>query len=244
MYCLLLYRPTRHTKQENRAYFGARSTPACTLLAAARDVTLGRCVLLLYIAPAAAVVLRLLLRLLVLLLLQLLRGCDKNGAGDSRLGDYKMCEGSEPFFYKRNKNEQKIVKVHQNLSNNLGCSKSPARFRGAKRNPLLNRASSATFNAPSTATELGRNPDMLHHVPMAALLATQPKVREETVGRRRAASRKKRRSYVTYTYRSSRSSRSCISRYGTLCKICAGQIQPKKHVLHYADHRAPTRQMI
>ena len=57
------------------------------LLAAARDMALGRCaLLLLYVAPAAAVVLRLLALLLQLLLLQLLRGCDKNSKGDSRLG--------------------------------------------------------------------------------------------------------------------------------------------------------------
>ena len=48
-------------------------------------LALDRCVLLLYIPPAA-VVLRLLLRLLLLVLLQLLRGSDKNRAGDSRLG--------------------------------------------------------------------------------------------------------------------------------------------------------------
>ena len=62
--------------------------PVCTLLVSARDMALGKCVLLLlYIgSAAAAVVLRLLLRLPLLLLLQLLRGCDKNRAGDSRLG--------------------------------------------------------------------------------------------------------------------------------------------------------------
>ena len=73
LYCSLYSRPTWHTKRENRAHFGARNTPVCTLLATARDMALGRCVLLLlllYIAPAAAVVLRLLPRLLLLLLLQ------------------------------------------------------------------------------------------------------------------------------------------------------------------------------
>ena len=55
---------------------------------------------------------------------------------------------------------------------------------------MPSRAGSATFNAPSTATELGRDPDILHHVPMAALLAPQPKVREETLDRRIAASQK------------------------------------------------------
>ena len=78
LYCSSYVRPTRRTKRENRAHFGARYTLVCTLLAAARDTALGRCVLLLlYIDPAAAVVLRLLLRLLLLLLLQLLSGCDK-----------------------------------------------------------------------------------------------------------------------------------------------------------------------
>ena len=53
-----------------------------------RYVALGKCVLLLLLCVAPdddAAVLRLLLRLLLLLLLQLLRGFDKNRAGDSRL---------------------------------------------------------------------------------------------------------------------------------------------------------------
>ena len=72
-------------------------------LAAATDMALDRrsVLLLLYIVPTAAVVPRLLPRLLLLLLLQLLRGCDKNR--DSRLGDYKMYEGSGAFYYKQDK---------------------------------------------------------------------------------------------------------------------------------------------
>ena len=70
-------------------------------LAAATDMALDRrsvLLLLWYIAPPAAAVV---LRLLLLLLLQLLRGCDKNR--DSRLGDYKMYEGSGAFYYKQDK---------------------------------------------------------------------------------------------------------------------------------------------
>ena len=64
---------------------------------------------------------------------------------------------------------------------------SPTRLGEAESNPLCFLASSATFNAPRTATVLGRDPDMRHNVPTAPLLAQQPKVREETLGRRRAA---------------------------------------------------------
>ena len=95
-------------KRENRAYLGARYTPACTLLASARDMALNRCVLLLlmHVAPvAAAVVLGLRLRFLLRLPLQLLRGCDKKKTGDSRLGD----------TFLRNKQDQQLVKVYPNL---------------------------------------------------------------------------------------------------------------------------------
>ena len=53
------------------------------------------------------------------------------------------------------------------------------------------RANAATFNAPSTDTVLGRDPDMRRNVPKAPLLAPQLKAWERTLGRRRAAGLKK-----------------------------------------------------
>ena len=58
----------------------------------------------------------------------------------------------------------KIVKMFPMSSTRLGETEN---------NFLLNRASSATINAPRTAEELGRDPDM-RHVPTALLLAPQP----------------------------------------------------------------------
>ena len=81
---------------------------------------------------------------------------------------------------------------------NVGGSVSPTRLGEAESNPLFFRAISATFNTPSTATVLGWDPDMRGNVPTAPLLAPQPKVREITIGRRRAARLKKNASY-TYT---------------------------------------------
>ena len=69
----------------------------------------------------------------------------------------------------------------------------------AESNPMLFRDNSETFNAPSKATVLGRDPAMRRNVPMAPLLAPHPKVRERTLGRRRAACLKK-SAYFTYTY--------------------------------------------
>ena len=81
---LFLIFPAEKAYQARKQVPFRRMILVCTLLAAARDMALGRCVLLLlYIAPAAAAAV---LRLLLRLLLQLLRGCDKNRAGDSRLG--------------------------------------------------------------------------------------------------------------------------------------------------------------
>ena len=82
----------------------------------------------------------------------------------------KMCEGSKPFFYKQNEKEHKIVKRFIKIRKTIWGVPSdvPARLREAERDPMPNRASSATLNAPSTAAEFGRDPDMLHHVPMAA----------------------------------------------------------------------------
>ena len=61
---------------------------------------------------------------------------------------------------------------------NVGFCMSPTRLGEAGINHLLLRADSATFNAPSTATVLGRDPEMRRNVPTAPLLAPQSKVRE------------------------------------------------------------------
>ena len=68
----------------------------------------------------------------------------------------------------------------------VGFSMSPTRLGEAESNSLCFRANSATSSAPSTATVLGLEPDMRRNVPTAPLLAPQPKVRERTLGRRRA----------------------------------------------------------
>ena len=54
------------------------------------------------------------------------------------------------------------------------------------------RASSATLNAQSTATELGWDPDMCRNVRTSPLLPPQPKVLEKNLGRHRTACRKRR----------------------------------------------------
>ena len=81
---------------------------------------------------------------------------------------------------------------------NVRFSISPTRLDEAENNPLFFGANSATFNAPSTATVLGRDPDMRRNVRTAPLLAPQPKVRERTLGRRRAASLKKHNLHMLY----------------------------------------------
>ena len=63
--------------------------------------------------------------------------------------------------------------------------------REAERNSSPNIASSVISNTPSTTTERGRDPDILHNVLMAVLLAPQAKVGEETVGHLIAAIQKK-----------------------------------------------------
>ena len=70
-----------------------------------------------------------------------------------------------------------------------------------KRNPLKKRASSATLDAQSTATELSRDYIMRRNVPMGALLAPQPNARAKTLGRRRTANQKQNRIfYVRHTW--------------------------------------------
>ena len=74
---------------------------------------------------------------------------------------------------------------------NRGDFLAPTRLSEVKRSPLKNRASSATLDAQSTATELCRGPNMRRNVPMGALLAPHPKARERNLGRRRKASLEK-----------------------------------------------------
>ena len=88
-------------------------------------------------------------------------------------GAKKVREGNGLFAYENK------------TKNNVGFSMVPTGLRDAEGNPQYFRASSATLNAPSTATELGRDPDMRRHIPTAPLLAPQPTVRERTLGRRR-----------------------------------------------------------
>ena len=54
------------------------------------------------------------------------------------------------------KKKQKIVKI---------SSKFVKPYRGVASDLLV--SGRRTFNEPNTATELGRDPDMLHNVPMA-----------------------------------------------------------------------------
>ena len=61
----------------------------------------------------------------------------------------------------------------------------------AKRNPLKERARSATLDVQSTATDLDRDRDMRRDVPMAVLLSPRPRSREQTLGRQRTASQNK-----------------------------------------------------
>ena len=78
---------------------------------------------------------------------------------------------------------------HENI---FGFFRAPSRLeREAERNPLTKRASSATLDAQSTATEVEQDPDMRRNVPIGALLSPQPKAREKSLGRLRAASQKK-----------------------------------------------------
>ena len=75
-------------------------------------------------------------------------------------------------------------------SKKVGFSMPPIRLGQAESNPLVLRASSAPLNAPSTATVLSQDPGMRRNVPTAPLLAPQLRVRERTLGRRRAACQK------------------------------------------------------
>ena len=71
-----------------------------------------------------------------------------------------------------------------------GVVYAPLRLSEAERNPLTQRASSATLAAQSNATELRWDPDMRRNIPMGALLAPQPKAREKNLGRRRTCQKK------------------------------------------------------
>ena len=65
------------------------------------------------------------------------------------------------------------------------------RLSDADHNPLPERASSASFNAQTTAAELVRDPEMFIIVPTAPLLAPQPNMRGTNIGRRRTACQNK-----------------------------------------------------
>lgn len=60
----------------------------------------------------------------------------------------------------------------------MGFPCTPAGLSEAERDPLKQRANSATLDAQSPATGLGRDPDRRRNVPNAPLLAQQPKVPE------------------------------------------------------------------
>ena len=111
---------------------------------------------------------------------KLLRGCDENRAGDSRLVECKMCDGSGPFFLhtkqKKDKNCKSLIKNCKTIwgipsdplvsgrRNAIPCQIEPAQRRLMRREP------------PRSSAEI-RDPDMLHDVLMAALLTPNPKVR-------------------------------------------------------------------
>ena len=61
------------------------------------------------------------------------------------------------------------------------------RLGEAASNPLFIRTNPATLSALRTATVLDWDPDMRRNVPTDPLLTQQPKVRESTLGRQRAA---------------------------------------------------------
>ena len=67
--------------------------------------------------------------------------------------------------------------------------------QGGGRNPVPNRASKATFNAPSAATQFDRDPNMLHNVLMAGYLPRGQtcEKKHSAAGEQRA---KKKRSYL------------------------------------------------
>ena len=90
--------------------------------------------------------------------------------------------------------------IYEKTMKNVGFSMSSTRPGKAEGNPLLFRANSATFNAPSTDTVLGRGPDVRRNVPTAPLLTPQRKARGRTLGRRRAECLKKQNVYYIYSY--------------------------------------------
>ena len=76
--------------------------------------------------------------------------------------------------------------IYEKTIKKVGFSMSPTRIGETESNPCFFRAKSATFNAPSTDTVLGRDPDMRRNiptgplaVPTAPLLAPQPKREKE-----------------------------------------------------------------
>ena len=115
-------------------------------------------ILLLYIVVAAAV---LLLLLLYLLLLRSKTYVQQRVASNGNI--YPVGGG---LFTKKDKT-------------NVGPSMSPTRLGDFERNPLFFGASSATLNAPSTATVLGRDPDMRRMYPQPPRLPRSRKGEKE-----------------------------------------------------------------
>ena len=72
-----------------------------------------------------------------------------------------------------------------------GVFHGPTPLSEAERNAQMGRASSATLDVQSIATEFGRDRDMRRNVPMGALLTPQPKAREKPSAAREQQARKK-----------------------------------------------------
>ena len=135
----------------------------------ATDTAVDRCVLSMLYVYWRYCWLLMLLQLLLLLRFKTNVHCCRGGL--------KAYESGEIITYEKRWTKQNM---------NFGFSMFPTRLGG----PLLNRASSATVNASTTATKLGRDPGMRGNVPTAPLLAPHPRVQERTLGRRSAGSQK------------------------------------------------------
>ena len=85
--------------------------------------------------------------------------------------------------------QRECLRVAGYLRKNKKCGVfhvSPTRLGEAESDPLFFIAKSATLNAPSTATVLGRDPDIRRNVPTPPWLSPKPKARKRTLSRRRA----------------------------------------------------------
>ena len=91
-----------------------------------------------------------------------------------------------------------LLQIECEKKKTVGFPMLPTRLGEEESNMSLTRARSATLNAPSTTTELGRDPAKRCKVPTGILLAQQPKVLEPILGRRRAARQKN--THLIYTF--------------------------------------------